>query len=138
MKLGTDPGAKSIWGPNQKSTQNVGTKSEFSPKKKKNNNNNNNGVLTFNNKKIEKITGCFVCIFKQQFSVFKQHYTYFHTLFHPHVFLHMFLNNNCQFLNTYTKRTLRFCTILLIKENKQYWYYWITRLNNFICNLGCC
>ena len=35
MKLGTDPGAKSIWGPNQKSTQNVGTKSEFSPKKKK-------------------------------------------------------------------------------------------------------
>ena len=25
-------------------------------------------------------------LFKQQFSMFKQHYTYFHTLFHPHVF----------------------------------------------------
>ena len=24
---------------------------------------------------------------KEQFSVFKQHYMYFHTLFHPHVFL---------------------------------------------------
>ena len=24
--------------------------------------------------------------FKQEFSVFKQQYTYFHTLFHPHVF----------------------------------------------------
>ena len=27
-----------------------------------------------------------VVCFEQQFSVFKQHYTYFHTLFHPHVF----------------------------------------------------
>ena len=26
-------------------------------------------------------------LFKQQFSVFKQHYTYFYTLFHSHVFL---------------------------------------------------
>ena len=25
-------------------------------------------------------------LFKQQLSVFKQHYTYFHTLFHSHVF----------------------------------------------------
>ena len=27
------------------------------------------------------------------FSVFKQHYTYFHILFHPHIFLHVFSNN---------------------------------------------
>ena len=31
--------------------------------------------------------GCLVVNFKEQFSVFKQHYTYFHTLFYPHVFL---------------------------------------------------
>ena len=49
--------------------------------------------------------GYLVCVFKQQFSVFKQHFTYFHTLFHSHVFLQMFSNNNFQFLNTCTKRT---------------------------------
>ena len=31
--------------------------------------------------------GCLVCEFKYMFSVFKQHYTYFHTLFHSYVFL---------------------------------------------------
>ena len=31
-------------------------------------------------------------MFKYMFSVFKQHYTHFHTLFHSHVFLHMFSN----------------------------------------------
>ena len=36
----------------------------------------------------------------------KQYYTYFHILFHLHTFLQMFLNNNFQFLNTYTKRAL--------------------------------
>jgi len=30
--------------------------------------------------------GCLVCDFKQQFSVFKQHYTYFHIFFHLYVF----------------------------------------------------
>ena len=30
--------------------------------------------------------GCLVCVFKQQFLVFKQHFTHFNTLFHPHVF----------------------------------------------------
>ena len=30
---------------------------------------------------------------KHTFLVFKQHYTYFHIFFHPHVFTHMFSNN---------------------------------------------
>ena len=34
--------------------------------------------------KKKKITR--ILYFEQQFSVFKQHYTYFYTLFHPHVF----------------------------------------------------
>ena len=38
--------------------------------------------------------GCLVCVFKQLFSVFKQYFTYFYTLFHPHVFPQMFSNNN--------------------------------------------
>ena len=37
--------------------------------------------------------GCVVHHFKQPFSVFKQHYTYFHILFYPHVFPHIFSNN---------------------------------------------
>ena len=52
------------------------------------------------------LRGCLVCVFKQPFLVFKQHFTYFHTFFHPHVFSQMFSNNNFQFLNTCTKRTL--------------------------------
>ena len=55
---------------------------------------------------FELLRGCLVCVFKQPFSVFKQHFTYFYILFHPHVFSQMFSNNNFQFLNTYTKRTL--------------------------------
>ena len=51
--------------------------------------------------------GCLICVFKQPFLVFKQHFTHFHTLFHPHVFPQMFSNNNFQFLNTCTKRTLK-------------------------------
>ena len=53
---------------------------------------------------FEKQRGCLVYVFKQQFSVFKQHFTYFNALFHPHVFPQIFLNNNFQFLNTHTKR----------------------------------
>ena len=45
-------------------------------------------------------------ISKQQFSVFKQHFAYFHTFFHPYVFPQKFLNNNFQFLNTCTKQAL--------------------------------
>ena len=37
--------------------------------------------------------GCVVHHFKQPFSVFKQHYTYFQILFYPHVFPHIFSNN---------------------------------------------
>ena len=33
---------------------------------------------------------------------------YFNTLFYPHVFLQIFLNNNFQFLNAQTKRTITF------------------------------
>ena len=42
------------------------------------------------------------------FSVFKQYFTYFHTLFHPHVFLQIFSNNNFQFLKTCTNLPLSF------------------------------
>ena len=51
--------------------------------------------------------GCLICVFKKSFLVFKQYFTHFHTLFHPHVFPQMFSNNNFQFLNTCTKRTLK-------------------------------
>ena len=56
---------------------------------------------------LKKLRGCLVYDFKQPFLVFKQHFTHFNTLFHPHVFPQMFSNNNFQFLNTYTKRTLK-------------------------------
>ena len=51
--------------------------------------------------------GCLASVFKQQFLVFKQYFTYFHTLFHLHVFSQKFLNNNFQFLNTCTKQALK-------------------------------
>ena len=50
--------------------------------------------------------GCLSCVFKQPFSVFKQHFMHSYILFHPHVFSQIFSNNNFQFLNTCTKRTL--------------------------------
>ena len=53
-----------------------------------------------------KLRECLVCVFKQPFLIFKQYCTHFNTLFHPHVFSQIFLNNNFQFLNTYTKRTV--------------------------------
>ena len=37
-------------------------------------------------RKGNKIMACLVYVFKHTFSVFKQHYMYFHTFFHPHVF----------------------------------------------------
>ena len=55
---------------------------------------------------LEKFRGCLVYVFKQQFLVFKQHFTHSNVLFHPHVFPQMFLNNNFQFLNTHTKQGL--------------------------------
>ena len=56
---------------------------------------------------IAKLRARLVCVFKQLFLVFKQHFTYFNALFHPHVFPQIFLNNNFQFLNTCTKRTVK-------------------------------
>ena len=79
-------------------------------------------------KKPNSLRGCLVCVFKQSFLIFKQHFTHFNTLFHPHVFSQIFLNNNFQFLNTHTKRAslwffffsclkLRFiCSISLVEE----------------------
>ena len=43
---------------------------------------------------LDDIWGCLVCNFKQLFSVFKQHFTYFNALFHPHVFPKIFSNND--------------------------------------------
>ena len=59
-------------------------------------------------KKTQLVKGCLVSVSKQQFSIFKQYFKYFHTFFHSHVFPQKFLNNNFQFLNTYTKRVLNF------------------------------
>ena len=71
----------------------------------------NASVLKFDNVRLdfhikldylirELLRGCLVC-------VFKQYYTYFHTLFHSNKFSHMFLNNHFQFLNTCTKWVLK-------------------------------
>ena len=55
-----------------------------------------------------------VCVFKQPFSVFKQHFTNFNALFHPYVFPQIFSNNNFQFLNTCTKHPLSSYTVCVI------------------------
>ena len=57
---------------------------------------------------VKLVRGCLVYVFKQQFLVFKQYFTHFNVLFHPHVFPQMFLNNNFQFLNTHTKWAINF------------------------------
>ena len=44
-----------------------------------------------NNGKEARLVG----YFKHQFSIFKQHFTYFYTLFHPHVFQKT-INNTTQ------------------------------------------
>ena len=46
---------------------------------------------------------CLVHPLKHMFLVFKQYYTYVHTLFHPHIFLYMFSNTCFQFLSACTK-----------------------------------
>ena len=71
---------------------------------------------------------CLVCVFKQSFSVFKQHFTYFNTLFHPHVFLQIFLNNNFHFLNTYQTGSY---TFIVSAHNTTYFtIYWCITLRN--------
>ena len=53
------------------------------------------------------IRGCLVMCFGQQFSVFKQYYTYFHIFFHPHVFSKNTNNvTKTMLLNNVTKRPL--------------------------------
>ena len=63
--------------------------------------------------KKETLRGNLVCVFKQLFLVFKQHFTYFYILFHSHIFPQMFSNNNFQFLNTCTKRALSLLSFFL-------------------------
>ena len=52
-----------------------------------------------------------------------------HTLFHPHIFSHIFSNNNFQFLSTYTKHPLSFYKVLLqvkkVREKKKKIYIYI-------------
>ena len=60
---------------------------------------------------MDALRGCLLHNFKHMFSVFKQHYTYFHTIFHLHVFPKK--TENCC-LNTRTKQTLK---LLISKIN---------------------
>ena len=62
--------------------------------------------LLFITRHVNKLSKCLVCVFKQPFLVFKQHFMHFNTLFYPHIFPQIFSNNNFQFLNTCTKQTL--------------------------------
>ena len=62
---------------------------------------------------------------KQQLLVFKQHFSYFHTLFHPHVFLQKFLNNNFQFLNASTKRALNVFFPFVDALGQRWWQPWV-------------
>ena len=72
------------------------------------------------------LRGCLVYVLKQQFSIFKQHFTHFNALFHPHVFLQIFLNNNFQFLNTHTKRALNDSAVKIFIY---FWIYYFFNLN---------
>ena len=100
-------------GINTRTPKNIYIKIEKKLKKKKKKPNNSQETRTFQPPrktskrgkiKIKTPRGCLVSVSKQQFSVFKQYFTYFHTFFHPHIHPHKFLNNNFQFLNTYIKR----------------------------------
>ena len=63
----------------------------------------------FNGHILPKYRRCLVCIFKQLFLVFKQHFTDFYTLFHSYIFPQIFSNNNFQFLNICHKRAHNCC-----------------------------
>ena len=54
---------------------------------------------------IKILSGCLVCVFKQPFSVFKQHITHFSTLFHA--FQHTF-SPTCIFTNIFKQQFLVF------------------------------
>ena len=65
--------------------------------------------------RFSTLWACLLLLFKQRFSVFKQYYTYFYTLFHPHVFSQ---NNNVTkwVLYIYIHTTLG-CPILTLTLN---------------------
>ena len=67
--------------------------------------------------KMVKLRGefCILAYFKQQFSVFKQHYTYFHIFFHPHVFSK---NTNNVTKSNITKRLIKRVFFFFLD-----WYY---------------
>ena len=65
-------------------------------------------------KQILEALGCLVCIFKQPFLIFKQHFMHFNIFFHSHVFLNIFLYKSFQFLNIHTKWILDNLIQLLI------------------------
>ena len=58
----------------------------------------------------QTLRACLVSEFKLTFSYFKQYYTYFHTLFHPHVFQKI-PNNNSQ--NYSTKHLLKLSDVVI-------------------------
>ena len=64
---------------------------------------------------LEQIREYLVLVFKQQFSVFKQYYTYFHTFFHPHVFLK---NTNNVTRTTLPNRIFASWKLYYIKKSK--------------------
>ena len=63
-------------------------------------------IIMGNSYMIQTLGGCLVHSLKHIFSVFKQHYTYFHTFFYSQVFPHMFSNTCFQFLSACTKHLL--------------------------------
>ena len=77
-----------------------------------------------------RLWGCLVYVFKQLFWVFKQYFMHFNAFFHPHVFSQMFSNNNFQFLNTCTKRTLYYLAILFIQRGPSQQDMWLFLATN--------
>ena len=87
--------------------------------------------------RTKRFRGCLINDFKQQFSVFKQHYTYFGTLFHSYVFLHMFSNNNFQFLSTCTKHPLESNSQLACLPSCLAEYEYLNTVRLFYGNIAC-
>ena len=81
--------------------------------------------------------GCLVCVFKQPFSVFKQHFTHFNTFFHQHLFPQIFLNNNFQFLNTHTKRALTYRKMCRTAPKYGFLWFCMNRLTTPTTKVSC-
>ena len=68
---------------------------------------------------------------KHTFLVFKQHYTYFHIFFHPHVFTHMFSNNKIHvFKHMYQTplKKVRIDNEINLIEAQHFFFFWESRL----------